>query len=181
MRSLAIGHDGALWVGGNFYSYNGASSRPIVKLVGGTSAYDIWVQTQFTAAEITAGDADADEDPDGDGMINLAEMAMGTSPTVANSDPVFAISKNGGVTLHNTGGQNYLQITLDKTSLEKGAWFLAQFSSDLQIWSPASPTPAANASYEVIENSATNFIVRDKTPISTSAPRFGRVMVKLPE
>ncbi len=178
---IALDDGGSIWVGGNFFSYNGSSSRPIVKLVSGISPYDIWVQTQFTADEIAAGDADVGQDPDEDGIVNLAEMAMGTNPVVANTDPVFSISENGGVTLQNSGGQDYLQITLDKTSLTNGAWFVAQFSSDLVVWSPANPTPAANASYDVIENSATKFVVRDKTPISTSAPRFGRIIIESPE
>lgn len=178
---IAIDGDGAIWVGGNFYSYNGSSSRPIVKIAGGISPYDIWVQTRFTSADIVAGNAAADVDPDGDGILNLAEMAMGTNPIVANNDSVFSVSSNDGITLQNSGGQDYLQIKLDKSSLADGAWFMAQFSSDLVTWSPISPTPAVNATYEVIENSATSFIVRDKSPISTSSPRFGRIMIKSPE
>ncbi|MCP5535149.1 MAG: hypothetical protein H7A51_02820 [Akkermansiaceae bacterium] len=178
---LATDNDGSLWVGGNFYSYNGSSCRPVIRIAGGETPYDIWAKTRFSAAEFANGDADPDADPDGDGMINLVEMAMGTNPLVANSDPVFAIPANGGVTLQNIAGQNYLQITLDKASLEKGAWFLAQFSSDLVAWSPVSPSPAANATYEVIEDSATTFTVRDKTPVSTLAPRFGRILIKQPE
>lgn len=178
---LASGPDGSLWVGGNFFSYNGSSSRPVIRLAGGEDPYEVWKNNQFSAAQISAGDAAYDQDPDGDGIVNLAEMAMGTNPNVANSDPVFQTANNGGVTLHTDSGQRYLQLTLDKTALEKGAWFLAQFSSDLNSWSPASPTPAANSTYDVIENSATRFIIRDKTPISTTTPRFGRVMVKKPE
>jgi len=179
--SVALDNKGSIWVGGNFFSYNGSTSRPIVKITGGISAYDIWVQTQFTASEIAAGDADPDADPDGDDMSNLAEMAMGTNPTVANTDPVFAVSSDGGVTIQEDNGQQYLQIKLDKTALSEGAWFVAEFSSDLETWSPADPTPAVNSTYDVLENSATHFIVRDKTPISTSSPRFGRIVIKLPE
>ena len=178
---IAVSDDGSIWVGGNFFSYNGASSRPIVKIAGGISPYDVWVQTQFTAAEILAGGSDVDEDPDEDGMSNLAEMAMGTNPTVANTDPVFNASNNDGVTLHSSGGQKYLQIKLDRTSLAKGAWFVAEFSSDLVTWSPIDPTPAANTTYDVIEDSATQFIVRDKTPISTSTIRFARIKIMTPQ
>jgi len=172
---------GSLWVGGNFYSYNGSSSRPVIRLAGGESPYEVWAQTRFTTAQINGVEAAPDQDPDDDGMTNLVEMAMGTNPTVANTEPVFGVASEGGVIIKSVSGQDYLQISLDKTTLAKGAWFVAQFGGDLSTWSPVSPTPAANASYEVIENSATRFTVRDKTPISSASPRFGRFVIKQPE
>ncbi|BDS06693.1 hypothetical protein NT6N_17330 [Oceaniferula spumae] len=177
---LAQGEGGIIWVGGNFFSYDGSSSRPIVPIIGGDSPYDIWAKTWFTPSQFASGDAAADEDPDGDGMTNLAEMAMGTNPNVANTDPVFGVSKNNGVNIVEDGDQDYLQISLDKTATVDGVWFVAQFSSDLNTWAPTNPTPEANSTYEVIENSATRFTVRDKTPISPSSPRFGRIILKQP-
>jgi uncharacterized delta-60 repeat protein len=178
---LAADKDGYLWVGGNFFSYNGSSCRPVIRLAGGETPYDVWAKTQFSSAQFSNGESASGFDSDGDGIINLAEMAMGTNPNVANSDSVFSVSKSDGILLVSDNGQQYLQISLDKTSLQKGAWFLAQFSNDLNVWNPSSPTPATNASYEVIEDSATRFIVRDKTPTSPATPRFGRILIKQPE
>jgi uncharacterized delta-60 repeat protein len=168
---------GSLFVGGNFFSYAGASSQPLVRVAGGGGdAYDLWMSSRFSAAQISAGQAVPGADADGDGAINLLEMAVGTSPTSASSRPL-----GNAVTTVSSGGQNHLQIEFTKGPDAAGLWIGAQFSNALQTWSPASPAPGSNATYTVIEDSATRFVVRDNTPVSASAKRFGRIAVKRPQ
>ncbi|MGJ8678152.1 MAG: Calx-beta domain-containing protein [Akkermansiaceae bacterium] len=179
--SLAFGNNNELWIGGNSFSYDGETAYLITKTASGVTPYDFWSQSYFTAAEILSGNADPDADPDGDGIQNIAEMAFSTSPIAANSSPVFEITSEEGIILVEDSGEQYLQVSMDKNLLGEGAWFVAQFTSDLATWSPVSPTPQTNSTYDVVENSATKFTVRDKTPISSNAIRFGRIGIEAPE
>ena len=179
--ALAQDSDRALWVGGNFYSYNGVSNWPVVKVAGGVSAYDAWVSRNFTAAQITAGIADPTDDSDNDGVTNLAEMALGSSPTVFNTSNPFA-ALAGGTALVANGPAVYLKSTFARSASNPGVWLTAQFSSTLGSWLPADPLPGTNATYDILEDSASRFTVRDKTPANAATPkRFLRFVVRKPE
>jgi hypothetical protein len=144
---------GSLFVGGNFFNYAGASSQPLVRVAGGGGdAYDLWMSTRFSAAQISAGQAVPGADADGDGDINLLEMAVGTSPTSSSSRPMA-----NSVTTVFSGAQNHLQLEFTKGPGAAGLWIGAQFSSNLQAWSPASPTPGSNATCTVIEDSECSY------------------------
>ena len=62
-----------------------------------------------------------------------------------------------------------------------GIWGVAQFSNDLVNWLPTAPVPGGNATYDVSEDSGGKFTVRDKTPVTGTAKRFGRIVYKLPQ
>lgn len=179
--ALAQDSDSALWVGGNFYSYNGVSNWPVVKVAGGVSAYDAWVSRNFTAAQITAGIADPTADSDNDGVTNLAEMALGSSPTAFNTTNLFA-PLVGGTGLVVSGPAVYLKSTFARSASNPGVWLTAQFSSTLGTWQPADPLPGANTTYDILEDSTSRFTVRDKTPANAATPkRFVRFVVRKPE
>jgi uncharacterized delta-60 repeat protein len=166
--------DGALYLGGNFFNYGGASSRPVVKVAGGGGdAYDLWKVTRFSATQLGNGQADPGADADGDGANNLLEMAVGTSPVSAGSVPA-----GNSTTVVSSGGQEYLQVEFTKGPDAAGLWFGAQFGTNLSSWLPASPNPGSNATYTVIEDSARRLVVRDNTPLSANDRRFGRIHVK---
>ncbi|BCU77163.1 hypothetical protein llg_18780 [Luteolibacter sp. LG18] len=173
--SVVEGPDGALFVGGNFFTYDGVTSRPIVKVAGGTSPYQLWAISSFTAAQFTAGLTDPEDDTDGDGVRNGTEFALGTNPRVGGT--VAA----GTTTLATSGPNRYLQLSLDRSASVGGLWAVAQFSSDLVTWAPAAPVPGSNATYDVIEDTGAKFTVRDKTAVSSSAKRFGRIVFKMPQ
>jgi hypothetical protein len=170
-----------LWLGGNFFTYDGVTCRPVVKIAGGVAPYDQWLAENFSAAQVAAGDADEDADPDDDGIQNLAEMVLGTDPNLVDSGLVFGPSADGGVSVVNVGGADYLQVSIDKPSLPTGVWYVAQFGSNLTTWAPADPAPGGNAVYQVIEDSSVRFVVRDKTPVGSSPKRFARVVLKRPQ
>ncbi len=168
---------GSLFVGGNFFSYAGSSSNPVVRVAGGGGdPYDLWMSARFSAAQISGGQAAPGADADGDGAINLLEMAVGSSPTSSSSRPLA-----NNVTTVSSGGQNHLQIEFAKGPDAAGLCIGAQFSNALQTWSPASPTPGSNVTYTVIEDSAARLVVRDNTPVSASPIRCGRIVVKRPQ
>ena len=178
--SLAGGDAGAIWVGGNFFNYGGTSVRPVVKIAGGVSAYDLWVAGNFTASQIASGDSHPAADPDGDGINNLAEMALGTSPVVFDSNNPFA-PQAGSSGLVTSGLADYFQATFARSGSNPGVWLTAQFSSDLGSWQPADPVPGPNAIYDIVEDSPTRFTVRDKTPAGDGTKtRFMRFLVQQP-
>lgn len=175
--AVASGSDGALWVGGNFFDYDGESTWPVVKIAGGVSAYDLWLEQKFTATQINAGMADPYDDPDNDGIPNIAEMALGSSPTAYNSNqPFSALAVETGLV---GGGPGYLQASFARGPANPGVWLAAQFSTDLASWLPANPLPGNNAVYDIVADGATRFTVRDKTPAGPR--RFVRFVARRPE
>ncbi len=172
---------GTLFVGGNFFTYDGGLVSNAVKIAGGVSAYDVWAYANFTTAQITAGSSGPASDPDGDGISNIAEMAMGTSPTAANTNnPFNAIA--GSTILVQNGADKYLQASFGRGNMNPGVWVTAQFSSDLNSWQPTIPQPGTSAIYDVVEDSLSRFTVRDKTPAnSANTRRFMRFHASKPQ
>ncbi|NDV61617.1 hypothetical protein G0Q06_04060 [Puniceicoccales bacterium CK1056] len=179
--TLVHGPDGSLWVGGNFFGYNGTSSRPIVRLASGVSPYEFWAGETFTRAQIAAGLADPDFDLDGDGFDNITELALGTDPKFADAYLVYANNLMGSFEPIDSGGSDYLQISVDKASAEGGLWYVAQVSSDLVNWSPNPAVPGNHPALEILEDTADRLTVRDATPLLPGAPRFIRLVFKKPE
>lgn len=177
--SIKEDNEGQLWIGGNFFSFNGFSSRPILKLAGGVSPYDLWARDNFTSAQISGGLSDPNQDPDSDNITNLAELALGTNPNLFDAANSFGIDTDAGIDIVESGGNDYLQISFIKTGNGTDAWLSAQFSGNLVTWSPSSPTPGSSE-IVIVENSAARFTVRDTVPISPTTPRFGRILLQEP-
>jgi uncharacterized delta-60 repeat protein len=177
---LALGKDGAVWIGGNFFQYNGTSVWPVVKVASGSTPYQLWAAGQFSTTHYLAGTTDPTDDSDNDGINNLAEMAMGSSPVIAGPNSFGALA--GSTQFASGSGNQYLQASFARSAAHSGAWIAAQFSNDLGTWSPANTVPSNNLVYDIIEQSPTRFTVRDKTPINNALPhRFVRFVVLLPQ
>lgn len=173
--------DEALYLAGGVSTYEGTyHGSSIVKVASGVSPYAQWSVNNFSDAERVDGLDSSASDPDGDGLVNLVEFAMGTNPTVVDVDSIMGIADEG-ISLYHYNGDEYLQITLQKKGNTPGTWYAAQFGSTPNDLSPTYPKPESNAVYEVIEDSSTQYTVRDKTPISAQSSRFARVCLMLPE
>jgi len=181
VKTIVQGADGVLWVGGNFFDYDGEACRPVIKIAGGVAPYDDWVACNFTAAQIAAGKAGETADPDGDGFVNLVEMASGFDPNKRDTATPFGHVPTGGITTVENDGSQYLQVAFDKPGDAPGVWYAAQFSTDMVDWTPADPGPGGNAVYDVIEDSSERLIVRDKTPADGTSRRFVRMVLVKPE
>jgi hypothetical protein len=107
-------------------------------------------------------------------------LALGTDPTLADSSGVFGSGNVGGLELVADGASDYLQMTLDKSAIAGGAWYCVQLSSDLSTWSPDPAVPGDTSAFDILEDSATTLVIRDKTPISPASPRFARIIIKTP-
>ncbi|MGJ8639759.1 MAG: Calx-beta domain-containing protein [Opitutaceae bacterium] len=181
VRSLGYAPDGSLWVGGNFFSFNGSGSSPIARIASGVSPYDFWAAGAFTPAQIAAGDADPYGDADLDGIANIGELALGTDPVVADASSVFGSGNASGLSLSEDSGLNYLQMTLDKSALSGGVWYCVQVSSDLSTWSPDPALPGDDSAFEILEDGDSRLVIRDRTPVAPGSPRFVRIVIKQPE
>lgn len=167
----------SLFIGGNFFSYAGLSSRPIVRIAGGGGdAYDAWKITRFSAVQLSNGQANPSADPDGDGLSNLLEMAIGSSPNTSTSNsyrPIFRTIS--------TGLESFLEVEFTKGPEAASLWISGQFSNDLSTWLPLSPVPGTTSTYHVLEDSTTRLILRDVSPISSAAKRFARFHIQRPK
>lgn len=179
--TLAYGPDGSLWVGGNFFAYNGTTSNPIVRVASGVSPYEFWAGEVFTGAQILAGLADPEADLDGDELDNITELALGLDPTFADASLVYSNNLLGSSELVDAGGMDYLQISVDKAAADGGLWYVAQVSPDLVNWSPDPAVPGTHPAIEILEDTADRLTVRDATPVLPDEPRFIRLVFKKPE
>lgn len=179
--TLQYAPDGSLWVGGNFFNYNGISSRPIARVASGVSPYERWAETYFSGSERVGGAADPEYDADADGIPNLGEIAFGTDPTAPNASSDFGGGYLDGLSLATVGSDEYLQLSVDKSALAGGVWYGVQVTSDLSNWSPNPVTPGDDSAFEIIEDSRDRLVIRDRTPIGASVSRFVRLVLSLPE
>ena len=171
--------DGNLFLGGNFFSFAGTPSRPVVKVAAATDRYALWKTRVFSASQIGAGLTGPEEDFDADGILNLTEMALGTSPTVRDSPATFTVAAEN-LSLQTASDTARLEATMLRSARNLGVWLVAEFSDDLVNWNPSVPSPGSNSAYDVVESTATRFTVRDKTPSSEKTKRFVRFRAILP-
>ena len=142
-----------------------AESFANLALNGFASPTSYWQVTHFPGG---AGDANAAMllDPDFDGLANLMEYALGTSPkehgpSHVNFDEV------------ETGGERYLRLQITKNPLATDVTITVQATSDL-----SNPASWDSAGLIVEEDSPTTLRVRDSQPMSGPLPRFMRGFVQ---
>jgi hypothetical protein len=106
------------------------------------------------------------DDADGDGVSNLLEFLLGTSPTSAADYP-RNVAHRIGVT--SEGGKDYLEVSVPRRR-DRLVQFTPEVSNDLMSW-----TSGTNAT-TVVSDTAEALTVRDRTPIGEAgAQRFLRV------
>lgn len=135
----------------------------------GTDAYTAWKALNFNASQLVdplvSGD---DADPDGDGLVNLAEFALGGTPFAFTASPIAATAT--------IGVDRYLTLTYvqrtdgsvtvtPETSLSLSSW------DDNPLQFVTISTAPAGTGFEEVT-------VRTNTPIPTS-PNFLRLSIAL--
>lgn len=99
-----------------------------------------WQNTLFTEAQRLAGESLPQQDADGDGLTNLVEYALGTSPHGSSGEPPWTIDPAG------------LTITLDRPRWLTGVGYVAEESPDMAHWFPVA--------LDVVSSTATRETVR---------------------
>lgn len=129
-----------------------------------STSWEQW-QEQFLGGEVLNG---PDDDPDRDGMPNVLEFAMGTTPAKPGAIPAMPLD------WLNVSGSDYLRITVPRRK-DHLVDCTVQVSSDLVNWYQGP------AHVQVMDDGLNGLVVRDLTPLSPSLPRrFMRVKTQLP-
>lgn len=124
-----------------------------------TTSWSVWQADELDGVTLNGPNDDAD----GDGISNLIEFAFGTTPKTANSPVATPCS------MLELNGQRYLQITVPRR-VDHNATLVIEVSSDLANWS------SGISHTQVVSNTAASLVVRDLTPLSSTATkRFMRV------
>lgn len=124
-----------------------------------------WREARFTAAQIAEGSADWTADPDGDGRTNLVEMGAGGDPLTADKAASLTVSVTS---------QNTLELTVTKVPNHLLDYFV-EVSGDLVNWSH-DPSDV-----DVVTDSASRLIVRDRTRLTGLQRRFIRLTLVVQE
>jgi hypothetical protein len=126
---------------------------------------DAWEITIFGNANVGSNPPGAD--PDRDGLGNLVEYALGTHPLQRQASPIV-------YALTSSGAERYATLTLPKNSQAEGLQYRVEVSPDL---SPESWSSDPQTAVQIIVDSASQLIVRDRTAVSGSDRRFMRLRV----
>ena len=104
------------------YNYDDGSGTPAIAIVGASvgSPYDNWA----ASFSLAGPDADTTADPDGDGLVNLLEYALSTSPVAGDSADAHALARSGNfLTLtFDHPADNSLTYTIEATNDLAGTW-----------------------------------------------------------
>lgn len=124
-----------------------------------TTSWTLWQADELDGVTLNG----PNDDVDGDGISNLIEFAFGTTPKTANTPVATPAS------ILELSGQRYLQITVPRR-VDHAATLVIEVSSDLVNWS------SGISHTQVMSNTAASLVVRDLTPLSSTATkRFMRV------
>ncbi|OYV06093.1 MAG: hypothetical protein CFE26_08160 [Verrucomicrobiales bacterium VVV1] len=124
-----------------------------------TTSWAVWQADELEGVTLNGPNDDAD----GDGISNLIEFAFGTTPKTANTPVATPAS------ILELSGQRYLQITVPRR-VDHAATLVIEVSPDLGNWY------SGTSHTQVVSNTLTSLVVRDLTPLSSTATkRFMRV------
>ncbi|EDY17497.1 Ig family protein [Chthoniobacter flavus Ellin428] len=146
----------------------GGSVSNSVTLTANLAPYDNWRGQQFGVNATNDAISGLSADPDGDGLSNLLEYALGTSPGISNKNTIVTDQEN-------ISGQKYLRLTIARNPNATDVQFIVEATSTLgngASWS------SSGLITEV--NTATQLIVRDNVPVSGGSQRYLRLRLVKP-
>lgn len=156
------------------FSYNGSSELPnevgtyevvatVVDLnyagsVNGSLVIDApsirdfngWVAATFSTLQLAGGEAEATADPDGDGLVNLAEYALGSDPYSFTQQPQVSRTADS------------FSITFQRPRMLEDLTYHAEVSSNLRDWT--------GLSLEVLSGDSDRETVRGSYSIPSDGP-----------
>jgi fibronectin-binding autotransporter adhesin len=142
------------------------------------NAYDTWAATEDLSGAIALGTAD----PDNDGVLNLIEFVLGSSPTSSNPLTLPTASQTSTA----------LVVRFPRTDASETASTLTiQVSDDLQSWPPALEVPVGAASdltgtlpggatVLITENAAAADEVEVTIPLGSATRKYARLRAVKP-
>lgn len=136
--------------------------------VNGTPSQQ-WRQ-QYFGNVLTSGSAADTADPDNDGMENLMEYALGLSPTSAGAEGSRIVADRETIST-----SNYLRLTITKNPSATDVTYVVEVSSD-----PSNPLSWTSAGTTIESNTSGTLVVRDNSPIGSTARHFMRLRVTSP-
>ena len=134
------------------------STRVNVSVVG--QPFTSWQAAHFTEAEIAAGLADATADADFDGLLNVAEYALGADPRESTPPLISALDATGHLTLTFTRPKGLPSLS-----------YRGEVSGDLASWLSLD-TPEL-----LIDSDPQTLRFRDPVGADASAQRFIRLRI----
>lgn len=148
-------------------SNSGGSTNSAVASLMVNPAADPFV-TWATAAGLAGANATADADPDGDGFSNLAEFALGSSPTAKDQRPRFIF---GTFTLN---GEEFPTVTYTRRPNAGTVRIVVRYSNSL-AFPGEDPAPGVGLSMLGDLEAVT---VRSWTPVTGSPQQFFQIRVE---
>ena len=134
-----------------------------LKLVLTGSPFSAWQNDAPTWATVPIADRDPLDDADADGLVNLLEYALGTSPSLATPAPVPSIN-----------GSGRLQISFTRPTGRTDITTVGEASENLTIWTAPVETIITNNG-----NGTETVIVRVPAAAPANAKTFLRVKVSI--
>ena len=153
----------------------GAGGRPFAQAF--PTSYATWRDLSFNRTTDAAAIKDPTQDPDNDGISNLLEFALGTSPRLADMPsalPVGAILPDGP--------ENYLALTCRINAAASGANIVVEVSSLLQqgTWTSGPGNTVSLVPMAESLDGARTFTIRNAAPVDAATPRkFIRLSISL--